>query len=477
MSVRVQSNVQADTQAVLLATGVTLVSIGVFVLLAWGQQVRILLYLYPVAVLAAGGFFYTTRPALFVSFTWWIWFLTPFVRRVLDYQLGVHSTVSLVMLTPYLLTTYTFFTFLRYGKYLRLRSFFPFTLAMLGVLYGYVVGVIKSGFFSPTFDLLEWFLPILFGFHLAVYWREYPAMRAIVRKTFIWGVLVMGTYGVIQYVYPPAWDMYWLVQSGMTSSMGRPEAFSFRVFSTLNSTGPFAMVLMAGLLILFDGSGPLARIAAVPGYVSFLLTLVRGAWGGWMLGLGFLIFRLQNQLRMRLIVILGVGVLLSLPLLLYPPIAQRIGGRVSTLSNLEEDNSMRARSGLYRSATGRALLNPIGEGLGSLGRAAKLNESGQVNTFDSGVLAIPMTLGWPGTLLYGWGLFLLLRSLLNIREENTDQFAVVAAGISVSYLILLLFANQMLGLKGVTVWSFISLAIVAQWFYDDARTGQNYGRR
>lgn len=473
MSVRLQSSLQADTQAVLLATGITLVSIGLFVLLAWGQQVHILLYLYPVAVLAAGGFFYTTRPSLYVSFALWIWFLTPFVRRVLDYQMGVHSSVSLVMLTPYLLSAYSFFTFLRYGKYLRLRSFFPFTLAMLGVLYGYVIGIIKSGFFSPTFDLLEWMLPILFGFHLAVYWREYPALRAIVRKTFIWGVLVMGTYGLIQYVYPPAWDMFWLVQSGMTSSMGRPEAFSFRVFSTLNSTGPFAMVLMAGLLILFDGSGPLARVAAVPGYVSFLLTLVRGAWGGWALGLGFLILRLRNQLRMRLIVILGVGIVLSLPLLLYPPIAQRVGGRVNTLSNIEQDNSLRARQGLYRSATGRALLNPIGEGLGSLGRAAKLSE-GQTNTFDSGVLAIPMTLGWPGTLLYGWGLYLLVRSLFGIREERTDQFAVVAAGIALSYIVLLLFANQMLGLKGVIVWSFISLAIIAQWFHDDARYNPRY---
>src|SRR5690606_3705243 len=144
-------------------------------LLAWGEKASLLQFLYPATVLISGGLLYIARPVLYISFMWWIWFLTPFVRRIVDYQLGSFTSVSLVMLTPYLLAAFTLFTFLRYGAYLRQRRYFPFALAMLGILYGYVIGIVRSGILGPTFDLLEWLLPVLIGFHVLVYWREYPA--------------------------------------------------------------------------------------------------------------------------------------------------------------------------------------------------------------------------------------------------------------------------------------------------------------
>ena len=278
-------------------------------------------------------------------------------------------------------------------------------------------------------------------------------------------MLVLGTYAVVQYIVAPAWDMQWLAESGMVSSMGQPEPTEFRIFGTLNATGPFAKIMMVGLLLLFDGRGLIPRLAAIPGYASLLLTLVRAAWGGWLVGVAFIVSRLTGKLRVRLLFVLAVGVALAIPLLLYAPNTERVATRAESLTNLDDDGSLNARMQLYRSTTAEALLNPVGQGIGSFGTAAKLSE-GEPVSFDSGVLAIPFTLGWPGTLLYIGGLVWMLLRALQIRKPETDQFAVIAVAIVLAYMAMMVFHNQLKGLSGVTVWSFLALALAARRYYE-----------
>ena len=79
---------------------------------------------------------------------------------------------------------------------------------------------------------------------------------------------------------------------------GTPEPLGIRVFSTMNSPGPFANVLLAGLLILLTNENFSARprLRAV-GYLSFLLlSLVRSAWIGWFLGLLSLLSALKTAI-------------------------------------------------------------------------------------------------------------------------------------------------------------------------------------
>src|SRR5215212_3805467 len=97
-------------------------------------------YLYPVAAFAVGGFLYWCHPGLYLGFTFWLWFLTPEVRRLVDYQQG-WDPVNPVMLAPQLVTALTFFTVLRHLPKLRLLHFFPFALVFLGLFYGYSAGV------------------------------------------------------------------------------------------------------------------------------------------------------------------------------------------------------------------------------------------------------------------------------------------------------------------------------------------------
>lgn len=460
-----------SSRALLLPIGVSLLGISVVALGLWSRSHVLVEYAYPGVALLVAGLLYATRPAHYLGFMWWIWFVTPFVRRLADYQALTFSSASPVMLTPYLVAGLCLVTLFRFGGHLRERRYAPVRLALLGIGYGYLVGIALAGPSAATFDLLEWATPVLVGFHVLVLWDQYPEHRGVLRTTFGWGVLVLGAYGVLQFIAPAPWDVHWMTASGMTSSIGQPEAYEIRVFSTLNSPGPFAMVMMAGLLLLLDSRGLLARIAAAPGYASFLLSLVRAAWGAWLVGLLYAALGFRGAARRRLLVVLGVGAFALLPLTVYAPLAERVSHRFESFSKLEEDTSFKARWRLYTTVTGRVISNPVGQGLGSLGRAAKLN-AGQVVSIDSGLLAIPLTLGWIGTAFYLAGLVGMMRGALRARARTRDPFAIIACAVAVGYLWALVFANQVTGVKGVVLWTFMALAVAAGVYHDDdaART-------
>ena len=155
-------------------------------------------YAYLAATLPVGVLLYWRRPGLYIGFTWWLWFLTPEVRRLADYVQG-WNPINPVMLAPYLVSALTIFTLVHHLPKLLLNRFFPFVLIGLGLLYAYAVGIYRAGAPSATFHLLEYSVPIAFGFYFVVHWRRYPLYRRTIQRTFAWGVLVMGVYGLIQF--------------------------------------------------------------------------------------------------------------------------------------------------------------------------------------------------------------------------------------------------------------------------------------
>ncbi|HET6566628.1 MAG TPA: O-antigen ligase family protein [Rhodothermales bacterium] len=454
-----------SSRSLFLAGSLFLICLSTFVFLFWSRNAAMVELVYPIAMVVVAGTLYITRPAIFLGFCWWIWFITPFVRRVVGYQTGVYDATSAIMLTPYLVTALSLITFVRLGKQLLHARYFPFLLSILGIVYGFLVGVVEAGVFSAMFGVLQWLMPVMMGLHVLLLWQDYPEHRRVIRETFTWGILLMGLYGIYQFINPPPWDAHWLTYSGMTSSMGQPEPYSIRIFSTLNSTGPFAIMTMVGLVLLFDGRGFMAPVAAIPGYISLLLTLVRAAWGGWLIALAFLALRVRGSARSRLFVFLLVGVGLSVPLVLInAPMSERVTNRMGTVGNIGEDGSFQARLDLYARASPRIATSLIGEGIGSYGTAAKLSTGSAVN-FDSGVLQIPITLGWLGTFLYIGGLAIMVSRVWRIREEDTDRFAVIVTGVVLALLVLLIFQNQLIGTSGMVTWIFLGLALAAEAYY------------
>ncbi len=414
-------------------------------------------YLFPLFAFVLGIILYRRYPGLYVSHMWWLWFITPEIRRLVDYQIGFQP-ISPVMLTPYLVTGLTFFSVLLYFPTLLNKRVFPITLAMAGILYGYFVGIINAGLLPATFGLLNWLLPVLFGIYVIIFSNKYESFKQSTYRTFVWGTMIMGIYGLFQYINPPPWDKYWMLASKMLS-IGLPLPYHVRIFSTMNSPGPFAMELMGTLLMLSVGASAWRIPAAIFGYLTFLLTLVRTAWGGWAVGLIYLIYRFKPQYTIRYVVATIFVLMLALPVLSIGPIANSIDKRVQSIENVQQNASYKVRVNFYKDFFYKSLDEPIGTGIGNVGVSGRLSSSGHVVNFDSGIMEIPYVLGWPGALLFIFGtLWTLMYVTLN-SSASKDPFIAVYGAIALSVFVTLPFFDTLIGTSGMLFWGFCGMTI------------------
>jgi hypothetical protein len=368
--------------------------------------------------------------------------------------------LRLIILSPYMVTMLTSISFFRYLPKVYQQDGLPFVLAFIGVFYAFLVGLVNRYPVAGVIQtLLSWLPAIFFGFHLSINWRDYPSYRQNIQRTFCWGVLVMGVYGVVQYLVAPEWDRFWLRNSkDLLFCCGWPEPLMIRVWSTLNYPFGFAYVMMAALLLLFSNQGALRVPAAVSGYLAFLLSVVRAAWLGWFVG--FLIFftAIKARLQVRLLItILIVGVCIS-PLTAIPPFSDVIGSRFQSLSNVKEDHSFNERALIYTQNLDKALSEGLGRGLGG----EKLN--------DAGILEVLFTLGWFGIIPYMAGVFLLLFRFFRYNEVRFDSFMNAARAGSLSILVTLPATNTLVLLPGVTFWGFAGMVMAAHKYHQHQRT-------
>ncbi|MFB2839237.1 O-antigen ligase domain-containing protein [Floridanema evergladense] len=411
----------------------------------------ILRLMFPAASFIVGVFLYRRYPILYIGFTWWIWFLAPWIRRLVDLKSGWVDP-SPILLAPPLVTLITFASFLRYLPQSYYQGGLPFILSFLGVGYAFLIGLIQASPTSAMLACLNWLTPIAFGFHLFINWRNYPQLSQNIQRTFLWGVLVTGSYGVWQYLVAPEWDRFWIVNTGAVA-FGSPEPLGIRVFSTMNSPQPFAVVMMAGLLLLFNGKGSLRFASAGVGYLSLLLSSARAVWLGWLVAIFILTSSLKAKLQMRLIITLLVIVILVVPLANVEPFSSVIAPRIQSLSNADDDVSYNERSERYQTYLGIALTQIIGNGLG--GNAA-LGPN-----IDSGILDIFYSFGWLGALPYLGGIILLIFSLLQYPEVRFDSFMGAARAISFGVFAQIGLNGATAGVFGVVLWGFLGIALAA----------------
>ena len=423
-----------------------------------------LTFVYPAAALALGWVLITRSPRQYVSFVWLLWFFTPWVRRVID-MTGGFNAFSPVVLAPPLTTALCALRLIRESHRWREPSIRPFLFVFAGVLYAFGRGVGSNGFFGPCYDLLEWVVPPTFAAYLFVCRRELAPMNRALLWTFAIGVLVMGAYGIVQFVSPLPWDVIWMRTVSM-GGIGKPEAYGIRIFSTMNSPGPFALIMMAGLLLVPAGSGLFRWLALGPGAVSFLLSLVRSAWGGYAAGLLVVAAMATGKLRVRLIGILVVLTLVALPLLTIGPIGDTISSRMESLQSVKSDNSFLTRVELYANFAAITLFNPPGLGLGSTGTSTKLQsakgELGAAANFDSGLLNVPYVLGWPGTLMYCGGIVALLSTVIRNKAIRGDMFLCSCFGIAAGAIGQMVFINTLIGVQGMVFWCFLGICLAGR---------------
>ena len=405
-------------------------------------------YLFPASSFLLAIRFYYQYPIQYFSLVWWMWFLSPLVRRLVDFQ-SAYREPSPVLLAPALVTLVSVLTLLRKFPKRGSDEFYLHMIAVIGVLYGACIGAINYHIVSVGIKSLKWLLPVAFGIHIYLNWARYPAFRKSLEKTFTWGVAIMGAYGIYQYIAAPGWDRKWLINSGLLGFQGIPEPFGMRVWSTMDSGEPFGAMMAGGLIFLLSRSVSQSLLVSIPGYLSFLLATIRTAWFGWIAGLLILLTSITPKQQLRLVALMTILLALLIPLSQSSPFSEVINSRLDTLANLESDHSLSARQMAYGNLLGKAATSLFGQGIGD-------------KTYDSAVLATLFNLGWLGTLLYFGSLFLLVVKLFNSKHSAQDYLIGASKAVVATALVRIPFNVPMLEASGILLWGFISLGLAAE---------------
>ncbi len=457
--IQVVSPKSSSTLQVWIAVALLVIATSLCLVIKSGIALRLG---FPAMSFLIGIFLYRNYPCHYVGFSWWIWILTPLISRLNDH-LTSWDPQRTIMIAPFLVSGISSVTLFRYFLSSNDRDNFPFRFVLVGILYGTLVGIVSTSQISVFRSLIEWLVPVSFGYHLFWNWKLYPQYSDTFRTTFLWGVLITGCYGVFQFMTAPEWDCNWLIQTEIVSS-GKPEPFGIRVWSTMHSPAPFASFMMSGLLLLLSSKSALQIPATVVGYLAFLLSLVRSAWLGWFMGLILMTSSIKLELQVRIVSLLTIIGLCVIPLSSMEPFSEVVSARFTSLTDVENDSSFMARSGNLGGYLYSAISHPLGQGIGNIWVRQPNGTLAQQIT-DNGVVDTLVTLGWLGTIPYLMGLFMLASLVMKSKAVRYDTFMSAARGISISFVMQIISANSLIGIGGMFLWGFLGIVLSGERYY------------
>lgn len=404
---------------------------------------------------------YRRAPVVYVSFVWWLWFLICFLRRLVDYRSGFAES-NPVLAAPFLAALVCAPALFQRREMWKRRSSWPFVLAFSSVLYGLAVGLLAIPKKLLLTSALGWLAPLVFGFYiyteLATSERR-EAQIDCLQKTFIWGALIMGCYGIVQFVAPAPWDIQWMLATQSAwpglGSIGIPEPFELRVFSTMNGPGAFALTLVPSLVLVINRKGWLPVLAGIAGCGALLLSSVRTAWVAVCFAVLLLAIR-NRKYMMRLIfgsAVLGICLIGAMTL---EPVRDTLQSRFQSFTNIQDDTSFQDRMSGSEQMVAYVAEEPLGMGLGTMD--ANFLGKTALGPRDSGLWEILLSLGWAGGLVYLSALALLVWN--SCRPGVPRSTTEMAAGcITAGLVSQLLLGSVMTGVAGCTIWVFAAIAM------------------
>jgi O-Antigen ligase len=434
--------------------GALLVVIGIPALCILGDQAGLLRIVFPALCVAVGGFLLWRSKPVYVGLVFWLWFVTPFVSRMADFQAG-WTPANAVQLAPYITAGLAGIPLLANFRCLANRRTVPYVCALVAILYGLVLGLTYLPLFNVLRALLNWFVPVVFGLFIYENHQLYPEFRRVIEKSFLYGVLVTGAYGIYQFFTLPDWDRMWMLNVRL-NSFGEIEQMKTRAFSTMNAPAIFAAVMACGLLLLFNVKGKLRLLSAACGFCGLILTLTRAAWLSLAVGCIYLMFRLGMRQRVRLALTAVTCLSVLIGVAQFTGVKQVVWDRLATFTQPGQDVSFSARIEGHEQALRELAQEPWGEGIGSTDTLHNTEgDDDIIGPHDSTVLEFLYSLGWVGTLIYALGLVRLGMQL--IRARRGDAFSMSAQAILIGLLAQCLLNSVLLGVLGFMFWTFASM--------------------
>jgi hypothetical protein len=404
----------------------------------------ILRYVFPVAALVTGYLIQRRSESCYASFAIWLYLLTPLLRRLVDYRDGFVDP-STVLLAPLVVTALCLpkLSANLKGASVVLRS--ATLLALGAVLYGLFVAIIRQPTLDAFLAAVNWSSPIAFGLFVAAS-RERAVNAAIIRTSYL-GVLVVGVYGIYQYFVSPPWDVYWLehLNAGAgAAGFGGSAPMQMRVWSTMNSPGTLAVFVGACLIWSLASDNRIALCCCIPGYVSLMLTSVRGMWIE--TAISVIIFAVLSGARgLRTLLISVAAVAASVLIVTQLGLATPVSDRLSTLTDVSHDASANDRIELYRVLSQDVLATPAGIGLRS---AVQVHGE----PLDSGLIKLFVLCGWLGASLYLTALIMIAATMIR-NARHADPLSAAASAIFLVDVGISIFGGDMMtGAVAVRLW-------------------------
>lgn len=414
--------------------------------------------LFPAVLLAV------LRPQALVGYSLFIWAAAPEIRRIYDWAAGVYNPVSVLSLAPLLAGAALIIPVLR-GIHLLKRPQQTIMLLFAGALgYGTLVGLAKNGLGS-VYDLANYLVPLLLIPYFSIVPFSGKDIDRVLR-TFANLAVLVAVYGIVQYMVVPPWDAFWMNNADMMS-IGRPYPLEVRVFSSLNSPGPAAAYLAFALVPMmlekrWRGTLGWAGVAAVA--VCLLTTQVRSAW--LVLLVMVAVYILTSSSKGKWKTLIQLGFLAGLLFWIVPklPGAEVLTARMETLGSVQEDHSYNERLQLWQTLLPTAMNNPIGEGIGSVGQGTKLGNDGELGEFgimDNGLIALLLTFGPAGALVFGAAFLLIFRRLASKLKAKGGEgdYVRLALATWAAAAASLMSENAFPGIKGYLIWMLVGIGL------------------
>lgn len=272
--------------------------------------------------------------------------LAPFLRRAVDAFVGYDPSgimisgplIAILAPAPLLLTSW--------AERRRLEpAWRPFLLAAACGCYAVVLTMFNGSLVQAASGGLKWVTPCIYGMWLHGQARRETGVLEAGVRTLLWLIPLLGVYGAAQYLNPPLWDRYWMTYTTI-ASIGQPEPFMVRVFSTMNAPAGYATFTATALLLFgFRKARWSLLLAAAPSVLGLLLSLYRTAWIALVVGLAASLLHRRTRERAATLFIAGAALVLAAVSL--TPAGETLGERLSTLGTLSNDASGQERLSQY----------------------------------------------------------------------------------------------------------------------------------
>ena len=413
--------------------------------------------LYPTCNVALAGYLFARRSPWYTGHCLLVFCFVSLARRLIDAQAG-WDPANPVLLTPYLCCAFTAISFVSYWYRPQPRYIGPVLVILCCIAYGLLLAIVHERTVAGLADLLKWSVGPLFAVHVLANREQLPQVRRILEAGLVYAGAAIAGYGIYQYISPPSWDVDWVngvLDLGMTS-VGQPEPFSLRVFSTLNSPGSLGAILSAAIIVAGKRSLPIAIPTISLMVVALALCQYRAIWAATVLAVLMIVVSRPSVLNpANILAVLAMGAALSSTALI-PAMREAVLQRASSLAALEGDESLEDRLTQYRGlAHDEGLI--AGVGLGRNGAVRQLDGLPPV-VIDSGLIDIWESMGVVlGTVFLG-AIGCLLARLFTDRSMQPYDIAFDRA-IAVATFAQLPMGSVHIGELGFCGWLFLALGI------------------